>query len=63
VLANRIYGNADKDGSVIAILERGTPQLAVQGDSNARFDPLRMTWLGSPTPTTLTCSGSMRRYR
>src|SRR3954452_14448993 len=47
VLANRIYGNADKDGSVIANLERGTPQLAVQGDSNARFDPLRMTWLGS----------------
>jgi tripartite-type tricarboxylate transporter receptor subunit TctC len=47
VLANRIYTNAEKDGSVIAILERGTPQLAVQGDSNARFDPLRMTWLGS----------------
>jgi tripartite-type tricarboxylate transporter receptor subunit TctC len=47
VLANRIYSNAEKDGSVIAILERGTPQLAIQGDSNARFDPLKMTWLGS----------------
>ena len=47
VLANRIYTSAEKDGTVIAILERGTPQLAIQGDPNARFDPLKMTWLGS----------------
>jgi tripartite-type tricarboxylate transporter receptor subunit TctC len=47
VLANRIYATAEKDGSVIAILERGTPQLAIQGEPNARFDPLKMTWLGS----------------
>jgi tripartite-type tricarboxylate transporter receptor subunit TctC len=47
VLGNRIYSGSEKDGSVIAIIERGTPQLAIQGDSNARFDPLKMTWLGS----------------
>jgi tripartite-type tricarboxylate transporter receptor subunit TctC len=47
VLANRIYAGAEKDGTTIAILERGTPQLAIQGDPNARFDPLKMTWLGS----------------
>src|SRR4051794_13853525 len=47
VLANRIYAGAEKDGTAIAILERGTPQLAIQGDPNARFDPLKMTWLGS----------------
>jgi tripartite-type tricarboxylate transporter receptor subunit TctC len=47
VLANRLYANAEKDGTTIAILERGTPQLAVQGDPNARFDPLKMGWLGS----------------
>ena len=46
-LANRLYVNAEKDGSVIAILERGTPQLAIQGDPNVRFDPLKLTWLGS----------------
>src|SRR5262249_7329375 len=34
VLANRIYSGSDKDGSVIAILERGTPQLAIQGEPN-----------------------------
>jgi tripartite-type tricarboxylate transporter receptor subunit TctC len=47
VLANRIYAGAEKDGATIAILERGTPQLAVLGDPNARFDPLKMNWLGS----------------
>jgi tripartite-type tricarboxylate transporter receptor subunit TctC len=47
VLANRIYASAEKDGTAIAILERGVPQLAIQGDPNARFDPLKMTWLGS----------------
>lgn len=36
-----------KDGSVIAMLERSTPQLAVAGYPNVRFDPLRLTWLGS----------------
>lgn len=47
VLANRIYNSAPKDGSTIAILERGTPQVAIQGDPNAHFDPLKMNWLGS----------------
>jgi tripartite-type tricarboxylate transporter receptor subunit TctC len=47
VLANRIYAGAEKDGTVIAILERGVPQLAIQGDPNARFDPLKLNWLGS----------------
>ena len=46
-LANRLAVNAEKDGTAIAILERATPQLAVQGDANVRFDPLTLTWLGS----------------
>jgi tripartite-type tricarboxylate transporter receptor subunit TctC len=47
VLANRMFATAEKDGTVIAILERATPQLALQGDPNARFDPLKLNWLGS----------------
>jgi tripartite-type tricarboxylate transporter receptor subunit TctC len=46
-LANRLYVNTEKDGSAIGILERATPQLAVQGDPNVKFDPLKLTWLGS----------------
>jgi len=47
VTANRLYFNADKDGSVIAKLERAVPQLAIQGHPNAQFDPAKLTWLGS----------------
>lgn len=47
ITANRIFNTADKDGSVIAKLERAVPQLAIQGASNASFDPTKFVWLGS----------------
>ena len=46
-LANSFQDGAPKDGSVIAIIQRGVPQLAIQGERAARFDPLALTWLGS----------------
>jgi tripartite-type tricarboxylate transporter receptor subunit TctC len=46
-LANSFAMGAPKDGSVIAILQRGIAQLAIQGDPSAKFDPLALTWLGS----------------
>jgi tripartite-type tricarboxylate transporter receptor subunit TctC len=45
--ANRMYNVAEKDGSVIAGLGRSVPQVAIQGNPNASFDPLKFTWLGS----------------
>src|SRR6516165_509250 len=47
VTANRIFNAAERDGSVIAKFERAVPQLAIQGNRNANFDPMRFTWLGS----------------
>ena len=47
VTANRLYFNSDKDGAVLAKLERAVPQLAIQGNPNAQFDPAKFTWLGS----------------
>ncbi|MDB5507788.1 MAG: family tricarboxylate transporter, receptor protein [Hyphomicrobiales bacterium] len=47
VAANRLYNTAERDGSVISIIQRGTMQLAIQGHANAKFDPMRFTWLGS----------------
>ena len=47
VTANRLYFNSDKDGTVLAKLERAVPQLAIQGNPNAQFDPAKFTWLGS----------------
>jgi tripartite-type tricarboxylate transporter receptor subunit TctC len=46
-VANYIYNLAPKDGSVLAGLDRGSPQLAIQGEPEAKFDPLKFTWLGS----------------
>jgi len=47
VTANRIANTSEADGLTIAKLERATPQLAVQGNPQAKFDPLKLHWLGS----------------
>src|SRR5712671_2392393 len=46
-LANLFADTKDNDGSVIAIIQRAVAQLAIQGDPSAKFDPLKLTWLGS----------------
>jgi tripartite-type tricarboxylate transporter receptor subunit TctC len=45
--ANRLFNDSAKDGSFIAKIERAVPQLAIQGDKNVSFDPVKLTWLGS----------------
>ena len=45
-LANR-FGVSDGDGLTIGTLQRGLPQLALTGDPTVRFDPLKITWIGS----------------
>jgi tripartite-type tricarboxylate transporter receptor subunit TctC len=47
ITANRLYNTAERDGTVIAKLERAVPQLQIQGDRNANFDPMKFIWLGS----------------
>jgi tripartite-type tricarboxylate transporter receptor subunit TctC len=47
VTANKLYVNAEKDGSVLAKFERAVPQLQIQGDANAQFDSTKFVWLGS----------------
>ena len=47
ITANKLYNNAEKDGSVLAKFERAVPQLQIQGDPNAQFDSTKFTWLGS----------------
>jgi tripartite-type tricarboxylate transporter receptor subunit TctC len=47
VLLNRMYNTQEKNGDTIAFVERASPQLAIQGDPNAKFDPTKFTWLGS----------------
>ena len=47
ITANKLYGNVDKDGAVLAKFERAVPQQQIQGDPNAQFDSTKFTWLGS----------------
>src|SRR5438105_8875810 len=44
VTGNRLYNNVEKDGTVLAKFERAVPQLAIQGDRNAQFDPMKFVW-------------------
>jgi tripartite-type tricarboxylate transporter receptor subunit TctC len=45
-LANR-FAVGESDGTTMGTLQRGLPQLALTGDPNVRFDPLKLTWIGS----------------
>jgi tripartite-type tricarboxylate transporter receptor subunit TctC len=48
VSANYLYGKAPRDGTVIGLIDRGLPLMAIlRTNSNVRFDPAEFTWLGS----------------
>jgi tripartite-type tricarboxylate transporter receptor subunit TctC len=46
-LLNGFAANGPRDGSVIAVVQRAVPLLAIQGAPEAKFDPQAFTWLGS----------------
>ncbi len=45
--ANRLASAIEKDGLTFASVSRGIPQLAIVGEPNIHFDPVKLTWLGS----------------
>jgi tripartite-type tricarboxylate transporter receptor subunit TctC len=45
--ANYLYSVAPKDGSVIGILSRSAPLDPLLGNSGAKLEPRKFTWLGS----------------
>ena len=47
VLANRLYNTGERDGASLGVVQPGTPQVAIQGEPNAKFDPLKFSWIGS----------------
>ncbi len=46
-LANRFAFASEKDGTLIGVLQRAIPQVALMGDPNAKYDPLKLSWFGS----------------
>jgi tripartite-type tricarboxylate transporter receptor subunit TctC len=48
--ANYVYSSAPKDGTVFGTFSRDMPLMGVLGgNANVQFDPLKFTWLGSPS--------------
>jgi tripartite-type tricarboxylate transporter receptor subunit TctC len=45
---NYLYNVAPQDGSVIGMIARNMPHVALIGDPNVKFDPAKFQWLGSP---------------
>jgi tripartite-type tricarboxylate transporter receptor subunit TctC len=54
-LVNSFYGNAVKDGTELATFDRGIPLDPLLYGSNARFDPLKLSWIGSTDNDASTC--------
>jgi hypothetical protein len=55
VAANHIYNVAPKDGTAMGLITGGAVLGPITGAAGARFDPTRITWLGSPTQETQIC--------
>lgn len=56
VVTNRLYNAAPKDGSVIALVNRGIPFEPLLAGLGPQFDPLKLNWLGSPNSDTTVCA-------
>jgi tripartite-type tricarboxylate transporter receptor subunit TctC len=46
---NYIYNAAERDGSVLALVQNNTPLEPLFGTKQARYDPTRLNWLGTPS--------------
>jgi tripartite-type tricarboxylate transporter receptor subunit TctC len=49
---NFLYNSADKDGSVIGLVQNNTPFEPLFGTREARYEPVKFNWLGSPSVET-----------
>jgi tripartite-type tricarboxylate transporter receptor subunit TctC len=53
--ANYIYNIAPKDGSVLALIARDAPLGPLVGVDGARFDPRKLSWIGTSAKETNVC--------
>jgi tripartite-type tricarboxylate transporter receptor subunit TctC len=53
--ANYIFNVAPKDGTVLGIIARDGALGPLSGATGARFDPLRLSWIGTPAKETNVC--------
>jgi tripartite-type tricarboxylate transporter receptor subunit TctC len=55
VAASYIFNIAPKDGTVLGIIARDAALGPLSGAAGARFDPTRLSWIGTPTKETNVC--------
>src|SRR5689334_8590954 len=53
---NQIANTVPKDGTVFGDVNRGMPFEPLLGDTAARFDPRKLTWIGSPEVDVIVCT-------
>jgi tripartite-type tricarboxylate transporter receptor subunit TctC len=58
--ANHIYTVAPKDGTVLGIIARDAALGPLTGAAGARFDPLKISWIGTPTTETNVCIATQK---
>jgi tripartite-type tricarboxylate transporter receptor subunit TctC len=56
LVVNRLYNTAPKDGTVIGMINRGIPFEPLLGGQGTQFDPLKLTYIGSPGRDTTVCA-------
>jgi tripartite-type tricarboxylate transporter receptor subunit TctC len=49
ICLNYIYNTAERDGSVLALVQNNTPLEPLFGTKQARYDATRLNWLGTPS--------------
>ena len=49
---NFLYASAERDGSVVGLIQNNPPFEPLFGTAGARFDPRRFNWLGTPSAET-----------
>jgi tripartite-type tricarboxylate transporter receptor subunit TctC len=55
-LMNTLYNISPKDGTAIGLVNRGIPLEPLLGGAGTQFDPLKMTWIGSPDKDITVCA-------
>ena len=58
LLANQINNTQPKDGTVIGLVNRGIPFEPLLGGISTRFDPLKLSFVGSPDRDTAVCAAN-----
>jgi tripartite-type tricarboxylate transporter receptor subunit TctC len=52
IATNYLFNTAERDGTVIGLVENGTPLAPLLGTREARYDATRFNWLGTPSVET-----------